>query len=205
MRKLKKTNKKLKTSIRKRLAVLIPIATVCLASSCSMAKQREYEYSRRIFTSDGEYLESKQFKSFNPDNETNLTDSFISYGAWELNDEGNYQRNVKEYIVGEKTYEDIKGLENNDTKIEELFGEPAKTYIQESNNISKEDIDRGSYYEATLYSVNESSYVIVKNSNSTSPVILIGGLVGFMLVTAGLIALDKHEKKGDTKELKLKR
>ena len=204
MRKIKKPNR-LNSNIKKGLMVAIPLTTVCLASSCSLDQKVEYEYSRISFSSDGKYSESKQFKPYDSEGKTEVLNSFMSYSAWVLNEDGKYQRDVKEYNVKRKTYEDVKGLENNNEQIKEVLGEPTKSYIQIKDTISEEDIERGAYYEATLYSMDNSNYVTVKTGDPSHILILTGCLVAFTVGGAGLIAIQKKEEKDKPKKLELKR
>ena len=78
-----------------------------------------------------------------------------------------------------------------------------------SKTLSKDEIDRGAYFEATIYSENKEKYVLIKDSKSNIGV-LVFGLAGFTLATGILIAWKKYdenlsEKKDKNKKLTLKK
>ena len=181
-----------------------------LLTSCHLSSaKKEYEYRRLIRTSDGDYSQSDQYEPFDSDDNKYLSNKFISYSAWEQKDD-KYYRSVDEYDVLNKTYEDIKILfDNKDISIDDVLGEPIKSYKQVSDNLSEEEINRGAYFETTLYSKNETKYVTIVES-SDAPVIALGfGIGAFNLGLVGLSAyktfIDNQNKKEDAKKLTLKR
>lgn len=201
-------NKKIKS--KKVIGLTSALLAGSLLTSCNLAStRREYEYRRLIRTSDGDYSESSQYEPFDSDDNKYLSNKFISYSAWEQKDD-KYYRSVDEYDVLNKTYDDIKILfENKDMSLEEVLGEPIKSYEQASDNLSEEEINRGAYFETTLYSKDESKYVTIIESKD-APVIVLGfGIGAFNLGLVGLSAyktfIDKKNKNDDAKKLTLKR
>ena len=206
MRKLKQK----KLNSRKMLGLATVILAGGILTSCSsLIYTKEYEYTRIERSSDGVYSEVSQYSPFNSDNNKNLSNSFISYSEWIETKDNNYSRIVKEYDVNRKDYNDIKELFESNKEIEEVLGKPSKTYEQMSKTLSKDEIDRGAYFEATIYSENKKKYVLIKDSKSNIGV-LVFGLAGFTLATGTLIAWKKYdenssEKKDKNKKLTLKK
>ena len=182
---------------------MIGLASLVLAgsllTSCTISLSRkEHEYRRVNFTSNGNYYESSQFEPFYLSNKP--TNSLIYYNEWEETADGNYSRIVKEYDVTDKSYDDIISLrDNKNINIDEVFGEPVKIYEQIIDNVSKEELEAGAYYEVTIYSENEARVATIKNGKTPSPLILLGsGLVTF-LGLGGLIAWNKYDEKKQKK------
>lgn len=188
-RKLK--NKKLNN--KKILGLTSLILAGSLVTACNtISGEKQYEYSRIEFTTDGIYKESKQYKEFYSDQ----ANSLISYDAWEQLEDGKYSRKVEEYNVTKKTYEDIKKIFDNNLDLQEELGIPIKTYHQTSETLSSEEIERGSYIEATIYDINEDKYVMVKNDKQNIWILLTGSIV-FASACGVLIAWKKYDDKLD--------
>ena len=189
IRKLK--NRKLNSKRVLGLASLILTSTMVVACDERMAR-KEYECNRIEFSSDGISREARQYRPFN--SEESINNSFIEYSAWELRDDGRYQREIKEYDAAEVTYEEIRPLLDKDFNISEVFGKPTKIYFEVSDTLSDEEIQRGAYYEGTIYSVNTDKYVIVKEPMKHVGILIVsGGTVTIGL--ASLIAWEKYNEK----------
>lgn len=182
---------------------IIGLASLVLAgsllTSCTISLSRkEHEYRRVNFTSNGNYYESSQFEPFYLSNKP--TNSLIYYNEWEETADGNYSRIVKEYDVTDKSYDDIISLKDNKyINIDEVFGEPVEIYEQIIDNVSKEELEAGAYYEVTIYSENEARTATIKNDKAPSPLVLLGSGLATILGVGGLIAWNKYDEKKEKK------
>lgn len=182
---------------------IIGLASLVLAgsllTSCTISLSRkEHEYRRVNFTSNGNYYESSQFEPFYLSNKP--TNSLIYYNEWEETADGNYSRIVKEYDVTDKSYDDIISLKDNKyINIDEVFGEPVEIYEQIIDNVSKEELEAGAYYEVTIYSENEARVATIKNDKTPSPLVLLGSGLVTILGVGGLIAWNKYDEKKEKK------
>lgn len=170
-----------------------------LLTSCTISLSRkEHEYRRVNFTSNGNYYESSQFEPFYLSNKP--TNSLIYYNEWKETADGNYSRIVKEYDVTDKSYDDIISLKDNkNINIDEVFGEPVEIYEQIIDNVSKEELEAGAYYEVTIYSENEARTATIKNDKAPSPLVLLGSGLATILGVGGLIAWNKYDEKKEKK------
>lgn len=172
------------------------IASGLLASCKAITTRTEYEYTRLEVTNDGEYREVRQFKPFDAVNNKNLPNSFIYYGKWEETTDQKYSREVREYNVNNKTYDDIKELTtNSNLPIEEVLGEPSKTYMQVTDYVEDEELVRDAHFEATLYSKDENRKVTIVTDDPASTNSLIFGASTLTLGVGTLIAWNQYEKK----------
>ena len=182
---------------------IIGLASLVLAgsllTSCTISLSRkEHEYRKVNFTSNGNYYESSQFEPFYLSNKP--TNSLIYYNEWKETADGNYSRIVKEYDVTDKSYDDIISLKDNKyINIEEVFGEPVEIYEQIIDNVSKEELEAGAYYEVTIYSENEARVATIKNDKTPSPLVLLGSGLVTILGVGGLIAWNKYDEKKEKK------
>lgn len=182
---------------------IIGLASLVLAgsllTSCTISLSRkEHEYRKVNFTSNGNYYESSQFEPFYQSNKP--TNSLIYYNEWKETADGNYSRIVKEYDVTDKSYDDIISLKDNkNINIDEVFGEPVEIYEQIIDNVSKEELEAGAYYEVTIYSENEARVATIKNDKTPSPLILLGSGLATFLGMGGLIAWNKYDEKKEKK------
>ena len=182
---------------------IIGLASLVLAgsllTSCTISLSRkEHEYRRVNFTSNGNYYESSQFEPFYLSNKP--TNSLIYYNEWEETADGNYSRIVKEYDVTDKSYDDIISLKDNKyINLDEVFGEPVEIYEQIIDNVSKEELEAGAYYEVTIYSENEARVATIKNDKTPSPLVLLGSGLVTILGVGGLIAWNKYDEKKEKK------
>ena len=182
---------------------IIGLASLVLAgsllTSCTISLSRkEHEYRKVNFTSNGNYYESSQFEPFYLSNKP--TNSLIYYNEWEETADGNYSRIVKEYDVTDKSYDDIISLKDNKyINIDEVFGEPVEIYEQIIDNVSKEELEAGAYYEVTIYSENEARVATIKNDKTPSPLVLLGSGLVTILGVGGLIAWNKYDEKKEKK------
>ncbi len=202
MRKLR--NRKLNNKKLIGLTAII-LAGGLLTSCTSILSRKEYEYTRVECTSDGEYYEAKQFKPFDPNTNKNLPNSFIYYGKWNLDNNGKYSRDVREYNANKITLDEITTLINDEEiEIEKELGKPTKEYTQVSEFVTEEELGRDSYFSATVYGKNDDKYVIIKNENSTSIILLAGGIFGLTAGIGSLITWNQYEEKSK-KKLTLKK
>lgn len=172
------------------------IAGGLLASCKAITTRTEYQYTRLEVTNDGEYREFKQYKPFDTVNNKNLPNSFIYYGKWDETTDQKYSREVREYNVNNKTYEDIKELTTNrDLRIEDVLGDPTKTYMQVTDYVEDADLERDAHFEATLYSKDESKRVTIVTDDPASTNSLIFGAAAITLGTGALVAWNQYDKK----------
>ena len=185
IRKLK--NKKLNSKKIMGLASLILIGGI--VSSCdSVMLNREYEYDRIEFNSYGEFKETRQFKSFDSNSNKDLSNNFTYYGAWELRDDGRYQREVKEYDISNMSYEEVYNIINSDKELYDFLKKPEKTFSEITDIISKDEDLRGSYYDVTIYSINRDRYADIDDTERNIWVLIgcgaiiplgVGALIGW--------------------------
>lgn len=189
------TRRKL-TSVKVVGLASVLIAGGLLASCKAITTRTEYEYTRLEVTNDGEYREVRQFKPFDTVNNKNLPNSFIYYGKWEETTDQKYSREVREYNVNNKTYDDIKELTtNSNLPIEEVLGEPSKTYMQVTDYVEDTDLERKAHFEATFYSKNEKRSVTIVTDDPASTNSLIFGAAAITLGTGALVAWNQYDKK----------
>lgn len=199
MKKIRKIkNKKINSKKILGLTSLILASSMSVACSDTMGK-KEYEYNRIEFSSDGDYRETRQYKSFDSEENKDSKNTFIEYSAWELREDGRYERKIKEYDVGKVTYEEIMPLLNENFDSSKVFGEPSKAYIQITDTLSYEELQRGSYFEGTIYGINKDKYVIVKDPTKNAGILIISGIV----VTLGVGSLVTWKKYNDKANKKL--
>ncbi len=165
-----------------------------MVTSCTTAN-REFEYIRTEYSSDGYYLESRQFGQFDAP-----VNTFNYYDEWVLGEDGKYSRNVKEYNANGLTQEDIRILvEDKDAQFDDMLGVPIKEYRQISDTIEEEDINRGAHFEATIYDMNVNKYVDIDDGKHIT---LVGTIIEVSVLSGGigaLIAWNKHEEKNSKK------
>ena len=196
IRKLK--NRKINSKKMIGLASLILIGG--MVTSCdSIFLNKEYEYTRIEFNSYGEYKETKQFKPFDSNNNKDLSNSFTYYSAWELRDDGRYQRDVKEYDIKSKNYSDVSNIIRNEDELNEFLKKPNKTYVEITNNITKEENERGSYYDITIYDLNKDRYAYIEEGDKNY-LLLIGCGVLIPIAVGSLIAWNKYNETIDDKK-----
>lgn len=193
---MRRLNRRKLTSAKVVGLASVLIASGLLASCKAITTRTEYQYTRLEVTNDGEYREAKQFKPFDTANNKNLPNSFIYYGKWEETTDQKYSREVREYNVNNKTYDDIKELTtNSNLPIEEVLGEPSKTYMQVTDYVEDEELVRDAHFEATLYSKDENRKVTIVTDDPTSTNSLIFGASALTLGVGTLIAWNQYEKK----------
>lgn len=179
-----------------------------LITSCNnIGLQKHHQYTRLEFTSDGEYKETRQFKPFDTSNNNSVYNSFIYYGEWKVNENSKYEREVKEYSIKNKTYDELKDVIYSDEKVEELLGKPRETYTQMIDYVSDEEINRGPYYEVTIYTEDDNKYVYIKDSNKHIW-LLLGSIVLVHIAIGAGIVWNRHnakEMEEEKKKLTLKR
>ena len=173
-----------------------------LVTGCdTILLKKEYEYNRIEFTSDGEFKETRQFKSFDNSDAKGLNNSFTYYGEWEQRKDNKYQRNVKEYDIKDKSYEELNQSIHSNNDIEDFLGKPVKTYTQISNSLSPEDLSKGSYYEVTIYDENKDKYVYVKEESKNTWMLLGAGVL-IPVAVGALIGWNKYNESFDDEKKK---
>ena len=132
-----------------------------------------------------------------------ITNSFTYYGAWELRDDGRYQRDVKEYDIKSNNYNDICKIIQNEDELYNFLKKPDKTYVEITKDITKEENERGSYYDITIYDLNRDRYAYIEEEDKN--VLLLAGCGILIPVAIGsLIAWNKYnESIDDVKDKKL--
>lgn len=180
------------------LATLILIGGIVTGCNLNPIK-KENQFSRIEFTSDGEYSETRQFRPFDSNNNKDLNNSFIYYDKWEEREDGKYQRNVKEYNINRKEYEDLKQIPIDE--IDEALGKPTKDYTQIAETIPEEDINRDSYYDVTLYKEDEQKYVMVQDNDKSSWSLIASGTC-LPLAIGALIGWNKYNEYSENKKNK---
>jgi hypothetical protein len=197
-------NRKLNSGLKKGLVALIPLTALCLMTSCETALQtKQYEYSRVELNSDGEYYETKHYIDTNQKDKNTITSTYTSYGRWKQTRDGKYVREVKEFDPKNKSLEDIKILIYSELTPEQVLGKPTKSYEQVAKTLTREEIERLEYDEATIYIKNEEKYVMVKDKNKNISVLIVGSIA--MVMGVGLaISWKKYDDMiSDKKEKKL--
>lgn len=197
-------NRKLNSGLKKGLVALIPLTALCLMTSCEPILQtKQYEYSRIELNSDGEYYETKQYMDVNQKEKNTITSTYTSYSRWKLTREGKYVREVKEFDPKNKSLEDIKILIYSELTPEQVLGKPTKSYEQVAKTLTREEIERLEYDEATIYIKNEEKYVMIRNKNKDLT-ILIAGAVAMVMGVGLAITWKKYDDMiGGKKEKKL--
>ena len=193
-------NRKINSKKIMGLASLILIGG--MVTSCdSILSKKEYEYNRIEFNSYGEYKETKQFKPFDSNNNKDLANSFTYYGAWELRDDGRYQRDVKEYDIKSIKYHEICETIRNDEELAEFLKKPEKSYVEITNEISEEEVERGSYYDITVYDINKDRYAYIEEDKKNI-LLLVGCGVVIPVAIGSLIAWNKYNESIEEKKEK---
>jgi len=196
IRKLKK--KKLNSQKIMGLASLILIGG--MVTSCdNIFLKKEYEYTRIEFNSYGEYKETLQFKPFDSNSNRDLSNSFTYYGAWELRDDGRYQRDVREYNINNMNYNDITLMIKDDTKLDSFLEDPEKTFVEITNDVSDEERSRGSYYDVTIYSVDRDRYAYIDDGDKNI-LLLSGSILVIPAAIGSLIYWNKYNEKSEYKK-----
>lgn len=190
-----------KINSKKIIGLTSLILTGSLLTACTVYPTRKgHEYRRVEFNSNGNYYEASQFEPFYQDKNSN---SFIYYDKWNVTSDGKYSRIVKEYDADNITSEDIRTLKDNkDLKIEDILGEPREVYEQIKDNISQEELEAGSYFNATIYSENEKNSVTIKNQDGVSSLFLIGCGIATFGGMGALIAWSKNQDKEENNKNK---
>lgn len=197
-------NRKLNSSLKKGLVVLIPLAALGLMTSCETALQtKQYEYSRIEMNSEGEFHESKRYMDVDSKDKSNVTSTYISYSRWKQTREGKYVRQVKEFDPKNKTVEDIKILMYSNLTPEQVLGKPTKSYEQVARSLSKPELDRLEYDEAILYIKNEKKYVLIKDNVKNISVLIVGTIAMTMGVGLAISWKKYDDMISDRKEKKL--
>ena len=196
-------NRKLNSGIKTGLILLVSLTTMGLFSSCDTSSlKKNVKITRVECTNDGEYKESLQFLTSEKAKNNTDTNTFKYYDGWrEVN--GEYSQQVSVYNVEGKTYEDIKPLINNEKMILEVLGEPSWFYTETKGAISKEELERGPYFRAVMYSKEEKNKETEDSDTNYAPLFIGGGLA--CIGTAGLIAWKKYNDKEEKKKLILKK
>lgn len=196
-RKFKK--KKLNSGIKKGLMILIPLTTIGLISSCGI--KNETKYTKIECTSNGEYSETlmfipegKEYRAFN---------KFTFYGGW-YKDGDRYSCDVIEYSARDITYEDIKPILNNEKEPNEVLGEPLEFRTETKASISKELLDKGAYYSATIYNKGEEVQYLESDDeekeSSIGKAVLIGSSIAGATGIGALVGWNYYNRKQDEKK-----
>ena len=198
-------NKKLNS--KKILGLTTLVLSTALLTSCNISfPKKAYENTKIECDSYGTYYETKQFGSYSPEENKEVTNSFLYYGEWEQIGDNEYSRLVQEYDIKDKTYEDIKVLiDNKNIDIEETLGRPSYEYIETISDVNENELEEGNYFKATIYKENKDKYVIVRNANNIPTILFMTGVGAVFLLTGGLIGWSKYEDIKLEKSLKKKR
>lgn len=97
------------------------------------------------------------------------------YGKWEKDDNGEYFRMIQMYSIKKETYETMMELFNQDElKLEDIFGNPDSQIKETKNNLTKEELEQEPFLKAIVYNKDKDNYVIYKEtirSNITSTLV----------------------------------
>ena len=100
----------------------------------------------------------------------NLPDGKISYTTkWSMNEDGVYERSIKEYDISKINEQIIieSVLNDEDIKdLDEIFGKPISDKKQIAINLTEEEINKQDCIEATIYSIDENEVMKVEESAS---------------------------------------
>ena len=195
--------RKLNSGLKKGLMILIPLTTIGLISSCSV--KNGIKYNKVECSSDGEYTETIEFVPV--DKEYRASNKFIYYGGWYKAGD-RYSCDIVEFSARDKTYEDIKPIMNGEKDAAEVLGEPIDFRKETKASVSKEVLDRGAYYSATIYTKGQEVEYFDEDEEKDSSVgkaVLIGSTIAGVTATGALIGWNYYNyKQEQQKKLTLK-
>lgn len=148
--------------------------------------QKEYEVTTTEFNSNGDYSTSSNYGiTHDIKNNTEKAKSTLTlYSKWQKNNDGLYARKVDTYLIGKKTYEELKDLSAKENlKIQDILGKPIESTEEFKTDIKEEELEQDAYFEATIYSVDKDNYITVKKSiGQYSAHVLVGAVLYLMFL-----------------------
>lgn len=212
------------------LPTIVPTTIIvsAIAISGDLPFRRDYkdEYARtKTYYSSitDELRQEKQYKKYENDK-----DILSYYGPWELQEDGTYERKVKNYKLKNVTANDVQELmKKENTSFEDVFAltlDELNETTYKTNELNQEKLDEGPYFEITVYDKDKQDKIKVKESNgdviSESAMVIIYTILmtafqGMLIYENGFdyeeighyaykICSLKHEKKKLQEELKVK-
>ena len=173
------------------LPIVIPtiVGSVHIAKTKDIPGHRDYkdEYARTKmeYSSSSEMVEiEKQYMDY----EDNV-DSISYYGAWDLQDDGSYERTVKTYELENISEEKLIELSKKDIiTVDDLLDfdvKNTKESTQKKYNVSREELDLGSFYEFTVYGADEKDTIKVMETSDEAfyEGVKLAFMVGVVLAT----------------------
>lgn len=84
------------------------------------------------------------------------------YQKWKKNSDNTYSRDIKIYKLDDISENKIFELLNSDVSdIEELFGDPISTKLETRNILNSDELSKGGFLQARIYSEDEGNYIYV--------------------------------------------
>ena len=119
--------------------------------------EKEYLNTMKEFDSLGNVRYEHQYDDYKSSN-------FISYySKWEQQSDGTYKRNINNYNLKELTEDEILEIFNKENvNIEDIFGEVIAQKSEIKNNLSYEELNKGDFLQATIYSKSKDEYIVIK-------------------------------------------
>lgn len=128
-------------------------------------ERKSKAYTRSLIDSEDTIITEKQYTPY-LFLSSSLNQMFYC-DSWLLNADGTFSRNVSVYnIDSDKLANAMKFLDTQEMNIEDILGNPVRTYIETRNKLSSEEIIEKPYIQVILYDKDENDVIVRKETVS---------------------------------------